>query len=254
MKPEILSASFRADAARARAWLAAHGDEPPPPPAAVLIRALARVIDQTLLAPQATPQAVSALCAGARAAGFAAVCVSPLHVPIAAQELSGSGVAVATVIGFPSGAHRTEIKTAEARRAVADGAAELDMVLPLGLLRAGLDDQVERDIAAVVAAAGGGIVKVILETALLDEAEKIRAVRACRAAGASFVKTSTGFGPGGATEADVALLRREAGDVMGVKASGGIRTAAAALAMVAAGADRIGTSSGHEILKAAGAL
>jgi len=241
----------RDEAAAAAAWLSAHEGEPPPESVATTIRGLASRIEQTILAPGALPREIAALCAGARESGFYGVCVSPVHVPLAVRELAGTGVAVVTVIGFPSGAHRSKAKASEAGCAVQDGATELDMVIPIGLLRAGLDVAVREDIEAVVRAASGRLVKVILETALLTDEEKIRGARLVREAGATFLKTSTGFGPGGATEADVALLRREAGARMGVKAAGGIRSAATALRMVACGADRIGTSSGPAIIGAA---
>jgi deoxyribose-phosphate aldolase len=245
-----LSAKFREEAVSAASWLAEHEGQSPPESVVETVRALAGCIDETLLAPTTTPGAIVTLCAGARDAAFAAVCVSPIHVALAARELVGTRVAVATVVGFPSGAHRSEVKAAEAARAVEDGALEIDMVIPIGLLRARMDDAVRADIAAVVKASSGRTVKVILETAALEDEEKVRGVHLAREAGAIFVKTSTGFGPGGATESDVAILRREAGLTMGVKASGGIRTAVAALRMVGAGADRIGTSSGGAILAA----
>jgi deoxyribose-phosphate aldolase len=245
-----LASTFREEAIAAASWLAEHEGTASPERISRTIRSLAACIDETLLAPAATPSAVVDLCAGAREAGFVAVCVSPIHVPLAVRELAGSPVAVATVVGFPSGAHRTEVKATEAARAVEDGAREIDMVIPIGLLAARMDDDVRADIAAVVKASSGWTVKVILETAALDDEQKVRGVRLSREAGATFVKTSTGFGPGGATETDVSLLRREAGTTMGVKASGGIRTAIAALRMIGAGADRIGTSSGRAILAA----
>lgn len=245
-----LPLTFREEAVAAASWLAEHEGSPPPEPIARTIGSLAACIDETLLAPAATPGSIVELCSGAREAGFIAVCVSPVHVALASRELEGSPVAVATVVGFPSGAHRTDVKAMEAARAVADGAREIDMVIPIGLLAARMDDAVRADIAAVVKASSGLTVKVILETAALDDEQKVRGVRLAREAGATFVKTSTGFGPGGATENDVSLLRREAGMGMGVKASGGIRTAIAALRMIGAGADRIGTSSGRAILAA----
>jgi deoxyribose-phosphate aldolase len=241
----------RERAARAAAWLQEHPSETPAEETATAVRSLARRIDHTLLAPDATAQRVDTLCAEAVEAGFVAVCVSPIHVEQSARRLAGTAVAVATVVGFPSGAHDTRVKVLEARLAIASGASEIDMVLPIGLLRAGELRAVARDVGEVVNVAGGRIVKVILETSLLTEAEKILAVRICREAGASFVKTSTGFGSGGATEADVSLLRHEAGHDLGVKASGGIRTAYAALRMIACGADRLGTSSGTRILEEA---
>jgi deoxyribose-phosphate aldolase len=218
---------------------------------------LARLIDHTLLRPEATPAQVRVLCREARAHAFAAVCVNPAWVRTCAEELGGTATLVATVAGFPLGASVPEVKAAEAARAVEDGAREIDMVLRVGALKAADHRLVERDVAAVVGACrpGGALVKVILETALLTDEEKARACAIARLAGAGFVKTSTGFGPGGATAADVALLRRVVGPGVGVKAAGGIRDWATARAMVAAGASRIGTSAGPQILagaKAAG--
>lgn len=212
---------------------------------------LAALIDHTLLKPDATETMVRRLCAEARQYGFAAVCVNPVYVKLAAEELKGSPVRVATVVGFPLGATFTEVKVRETALAVAAGAAEIDMVIDLGALKDGRIRRVEEDVAAVVreAAAGGATVKAILETALLTEEEKVTAARLAVAAGAAFLKTSTGFGPGGATVEDVRLLKQTVGDKAGVKASGGIRTAEAALAMVAAGASRIGTSAGVAIME-----
>lgn len=211
-------------------------------------RALARLIDHTLLKPEATEEQIRRLCAEARHYGFAAVCVNPWWVPLCVQELKGTGVKVATVIGFPLGATTTEAKAFEARQAVEAGADELDMVMNVGALKSGHLDRVQEDIAAVVRAAAGRVVKVILETGLLTDEEKVTACRLAVAAGAHFVKTSTGFGPGGATVADVSLMRRTVGDQVGVKASGGIRDHATAVAMVEAGATRIGASSSVAIV------
>lgn len=213
-------------------------------------RDLAARIEHTLLKPQAQPADVDRLCDEAVAYGFAGVCVMPYYVPRAAARLAGRGVRVVTVVGFPLGAHRTSVKAAEARDAVAAGADELDMVLQVGALKAGDDAAVEEDIAAVVAAAAGRPVKVILETALLTDEEIVRGCRIAERAGARYVKTSTGFGPGGATAEHVALMRRTVGSRMGVKAAGGIRTAADAWRMLRAGADRIGTSNGVAIVTA----
>ena len=211
--------------------------------------ALASMIDHTLLKPEATPGQIERLCREAIENGFATVCVNGAWVAAAAAHLSGSPVRVDAVAGFPLGAGTTRSKAFEAGDAVAGGASEIDMVVNVGALKAGLDDVVGRDIGAVVAAVGAaGIVKVILETCLLDDAEKVRACELARDAGAAFVKTSTGFGPGGATVEDVALMRRTVGDALGVKASGGIRTLDVALAMIRAGADRLGTSSGVQIV------
>lgn len=243
-----LSPTDRAEASAFADWLESGASGPPPAPPVHLLRTLVSTIDATLLTPGATRVEITRLCADAREAGFVACCVSPIHVTQAVRELSGSRVVVATVIGFPSGAHDPWVKAYEASRAVEQGAKELDMVLALGLLRSGEDGLLASEISGVVRAARGRAVKVILETAALTLEEKVRAVRICREAGASFVKTSTGFGPGGATVEDVALLRSEAGETMGVKASGGIRSAAVALRMISAGADRIGTSSGRAII------
>ena len=214
---------------------------------------VARLIDHTLLKPEATPAQVRELCREARDHGFAAVCVNPLWVRTCAEELGGTAIAVASVAGFPLGASVPDVKAAEAARAVEDGAREVDMVLSVGALKAGDHRLVERDVAAVVDACRprGALVKVIIEAALLTDEEKARACAIARLAGAAFVKTSTGFGPGGATAGDVALMRRVVGPGVGVKAAGGIRDWAAARAMVAAGASRIGTSAGPKILAGA---
>ena len=213
-------------------------------------RTLARLIDHTLLKPEATAEAVRALCASAREHGFAAVCVNPVWVPLCAAELRGQSTLVATVAGFPLGASLPETKAAEAGRAAADGAGEVDMVLNVGALKDGDDRLVERDISAVVEVCGreAVAVKVIIEAALLTDEEKVRACTIAQRAGARFVKTSTGFGPGGATVEDVALMRRTVGSTTGVKAAGGVRDWATARAMIVAGANRIGTSSGVRIV------
>lgn len=210
---------------------------------------VAALIDHTLLRPEATASEVRRFCAEARQYGFAAVCVNPYWVPLAA-EIARPPVKVCTVIGFPLGAHATPIKVAETMEAVRAGAREVDMVLNLGELRGGNRDGVLRDIRAVVQAAhqGGTLVKVILETALLTDEQRITACGLAKEAGAEFVKTSTGFGPAGATVEDVALMRRSVGPSMGVKASGGIRTLADLQRMVAAGATRIGSSSSVKII------
>jgi deoxyribose-phosphate aldolase len=205
---------------------------------------LNRYIDHTLLKPDATAAMIDRLCAEAKQHQFAAVCVNPTWVRRAAQLLAGTGVKVCTVIGFPLGATTPAAKAAETRDAVAGGAAEVDMVLNIGALKSGELELVRQDIAAVVEAAGGALVKVILETGLLSEAEKVTACKLSVAAGAHFVKTSTGFGPGGATLEDVALLRQTVGPAIGVKASGGVRDRATAVAMIEAGATRIGSSAG----------
>jgi deoxyribose-phosphate aldolase len=209
---------------------------------------LASVLDHTLLRPDAVAADVKRLCDEARRLGVFAVCVQPCFVRQAARAVEGSGVRVAAVAAFPHGASATATKVFEARRAVGDGAAEIDVVANLGWIRAGDLAALEEEIAAVVEAARPALVKVILETALFPEALKLAAARAAVAAGAHFLKTSTGFGPGGATTDDVSLLRQAAGTSVGVKASGGIRTRAVAEAMLAAGATRIGTSAAADIL------
>ena len=210
----------------------------------------AKIIDHTLLKTDAQRKDLQQLCAEAKEYGFASVCVSPLWVEYAAGLLHGSGVAVCTVIGFPQGAAPTEVKVFETVNAIEDGADEIDMVIPVGLLKGGEDALVEKDIAGVVKAAEGkALVKVIIETCLLTDAEKIRACKLAKQAGADFVKTSTGFSSGGATVHDVKLMREAVGKAMGVKASGGVGNAAEAAAMLAAGATRIGTSHGISIVR-----
>lgn len=215
---------------------------------------LARFIDHTLLNPLATRAEVTRLCEEARTCGFAAVCVHPVWVRHAAHELEGSSVAVATVIGFPLGATESAIKAREAEQAITHGATELDMVARLGSIREHDWRTVEADIRAVVqAAAGRALVKVILETAALEPVEIVAGALAAGEAGAGYVKTSTGFHPaGGASPAAVALLRLAVGDALGVKASGGIRSCEDAFRMIAAGASRIGTSSGVELVACGG--
>lgn len=206
--------------------------------------ALASLIDHTWLRPEASADEIDRLCAEAITFAFRTVCVQPVFVARAAGRLAGAGVGVASVVAFPHGAATTEAKLFEARRARADGATELDVVANLGWIRAGDSGRLTDEIAALVAAAAGAPVKVILETGLFSDEQKIVAARAALAARPAFVKTSTGFGPGGgATVADVALLRRVVGDAVGVKASGGIKTRAQALALVAAGANRLGASA-----------
>jgi deoxyribose-phosphate aldolase len=214
-------------------------------------REIAGLIDHTLLKPEATQAQIETLCAEAREHGFASVCVNPCWVRLCADRLRGWPPKVCTVVGFPLGATLADVKAFEAARAIADGAAEVDMVMNVGALKSGHYREVERDVAAVVDACrrGGAILKVILETALLDDDEKVKACVIAKAAGADFVKTSTGFGPGGATAADVALMRRVVGPEMGVKAAGGVRDLAAAQAMIEAGADRIGASVGVKIVQ-----
>lgn len=216
-------------------------------------RDVALLIDHTLLRPDATAADLRKLCEEARHYHFASVCVNPYWVPLVAAELSGSPVKVCTVVGFPLGASSTGIKVAEAEAAIRAGAREIDMVLNIGELRGGNQDAVRRDMEAVVNAvhAGGAIVKVILETSLLDDEQKTIGCTLAKRAGADFVKTSTGFSAHGATVHDVALMRRLVGPEMGVKASGGVRTLEDLQHMVTAGATRIGTSSGINIVEAA---
>ncbi len=210
---------------------------------------IARTIDHTYLKPDASPEEITQLCEEARRYNFASVCINPSYVPLAAKLLKGSPVKVTTVIGFPLGATTSTAKALETRDAIANGADEIDMVMNIGALKAKNYDLVKKDIQAVVNAANGRTVKVILETALLTQEEKIKACRIAKEAGADFVKTSTGFGGGGATVADVALMRRVVGPIMGVKASGGIRTFEDVQALLKAGATRIGASASVAIMK-----
>ncbi len=212
---------------------------------------VARLIDHTLLKPEAGAEQIAQLCHEAREHGFATVCVNSARVPLAAELLRDSGVAVCAVVGFPLGASLPAAKAFEAQRAIAAGAAEIDMVLNIGALKDGDLATLLDDVRAVVAACHerGAVCKVILETALLTDAEKVVACVVSREAGADYVKTSTGFGGGGATVADVALMRRAVGPDLGVKASGGVRTYADVQAMVAAGATRIGASAGVAIVQ-----
>ena len=215
---------------------------------------IATLIDHTMLRPEGTRADIVKLCGEARQYGFATVCINPYWVPLAASELAGSAVKVCTVVGFPLGATSTEAKVAEAAAALRAGAREIDMVMNVGALRSGDFDTVKLDIQAVAGVChdAGAIVKVILETALLDEAQKTTACGLAQAAGADFVKTSTGFGPAGATVQDVELMRRAVGPRMGVKAAGGVRTLEDFRAMVAAGANRVGASASVKIVEAAG--
>ncbi|WP_244748641.1 deoxyribose-phosphate aldolase [Methylobacterium indicum] len=211
---------------------------------------LAGLIDHTLLRADATAPEVRRLCEEALAHRFKAVCVNPVHVGLTAEILAGSAVAPCSVVGFPLGAVMPRDKAAEAAGAVARGAAEIDMVIALGALKAGDHASVRDDIAAVRAACRGRVLKVIVETCLLDDAQKRLACTLAVEAGADFVKTSTGFSTGGATVADVALMRATVGDGIGVKASGGVRSLDTARAMIAAGATRLGTSSGVALVTA----
>ena len=211
--------------------------------------ALAKYIDHTLLKPDATEAQIEKLCAEAREYGFASVCVNSCYASLAARLLAGSDVAVCCVVGFPLGAATTAAKAFEAADAAQNGATEIDMVINVGAAKDGRWDDVEADIAGVAAAIEGkALLKVIIETCLLTDGEKIEACRAAVRAGADFVKTSTGFSKAGATAADVALMRKTVGPDVGVKAAGGIRTYADAMAMIEAGASRIGASAGIAIL------
>ena len=213
------------------------------------VNEIARRIDHTLLKPDSSERSIRRLCREAHRHGFASVCILPHYVSLSHEILGDSPVHVCTVIGFPLGAHRTSIKAAEAELAVAEGAREIDMVMNLAAFRSADLNLVQSDIRSVVRAAQSGIVvKVILETALLNEAEIRTACRLARDAGAHYVKTSTGFGPGGATPEAVRIMKSEVKNHMGVKASGGIRTLETALQMIEAGADRLGTSASLDII------
>ncbi len=216
-------------------------------------RDLARFIDHTLLGPGATATDIDKLCAEAREFGFAAVCVNPTWVRRCALNLRGTNVKVASVVGFPFGASTTEVKAMEARRAIRDGAREIDMVINIGALRSGDYDLVRHDIAKVADACheAGALCKVIIEAALLTDEQKVLSSHLAKLAKADFVKTSTGFGPGGATVHDVLLMRETVGPKLGVKAAGGIRTAEDVREMIAAGATRIGASASVQIVTGA---
>ncbi|HZZ83118.1 MAG TPA: deoxyribose-phosphate aldolase [Anaeromyxobacteraceae bacterium] len=222
-----------------------------PPGSICSPRDLAPLIDHTLLREDAGPDDLARTCAEAREHGFATVCVRGHHVAEAARLLEGSGALPIAVVDFPCGEGTTLERVGAARRVVADGAREVDVVLPLALLRARDHRALLLDLEAVVKSIAGVPLKVILETAALSHEEKVAAAALCAAAGAAFVKTSTGYGPGGATAEDVALLRAVVGDRLGVKASGGVRTAAQARALVEAGASRIGASASVAIVTAA---
>ncbi len=211
---------------------------------------LARMVDHTILKPEATPAEIDKLCEEAIEYGFASVCINPGYVALAKERLGNTAVKVCTVIGFPLGATTTGSKVYEAEEALSNGAQEVDMVINVGRLKSGDVGFVEDDIRAVVDAAHkhSAIVKVIIETCLLTDKEKEVACRTAKKAGADFVKTSTGFSKGGATPADVALMRRVVGPSMGIKASGGVRSYADAVLMIENGATRIGTSSGVKII------
>ena len=212
---------------------------------------IAAVIDHTLLKPDATREDIEKLCAEAREFGFATVCVNPTWVALAAAELAGCRVRVCSVVGFPLGATTSQAKAFEARRAIADGAREIDMVINIGALKSGALDFVQRDIEAVTGHCRDCdvLTKVIIEAALLSGEEKVVACTRAKAAGADYVKTSTGFASSGATVVDVALMRRTVGAGVGVKAAGGIRSLDDLRAMLAAGANRIGTSAGVRMVE-----
>jgi deoxyribose-phosphate aldolase len=214
---------------------------------------VAAMIDHTLLKPDATRQQIEVLCREAAQFRFATVCVNPTWVGLCGQLLSGSGVGVCSVVGFPLGATTADVKRYETQRAIFDGAREIDMVINVGALKSGDLRVVERDIEAVVSPCRECDVlsKVIIEAALLTDDEKVTACTLAKAAGADYVKTSTGFGPGGATAADVALMRRVVGTEMGVKAAGGVRDLESVNAMIAAGATRVGASAGVKIVQQA---
>jgi deoxyribose-phosphate aldolase len=210
---------------------------------------LNRMIDHTLLKPEATKAQIEKLCAEAKEYHFMSVCVNPTWVKYAAELLAGTDVKVCTVIGFPLGANTPAVKAFETAQAIQDGATEVDMVINIGALKSGMYDLVLDDIKAVVQAAQGkALTKVIIETCLLTDEEKVKACELAKEAGADFVKTSTGFSTGGATVADIALMRKTVGPEMGVKASGGVRDTATAKAMVEAGANRIGASASVAIV------
>ncbi|MYL57249.1 deoxyribose-phosphate aldolase [Virgibacillus halodenitrificans] len=210
---------------------------------------LAKYIDHTQLKPDTTKDSIEKLVAEAKEYEFASVCVNPSWVPFCYEKLKYTNVKVCTVIGFPLGATSTQSKVFETEQAIKDGATEVDMVINIGLLKSGEDDPVKQDIAAVVKAAENkALTKVIIETSLLTEDEKIRACKLAKEAGADFVKTSTGFSTGGATVEDIKLMRKTVGSDLGVKASGGVRDLETTKAMIDAGATRIGASAGVDII------
>jgi len=217
---------------------------------------VAHMIDHTLLKPEATQDEIAQLCYEARKYQFASVCVNPTNVKLCAQLLESSGIPVCTVVGFPLGATPTDVKVFETQQAVREGASEVDMVINVGALKSRDYELVERDIASIarICHADNAILKVIIEAALLSDEEKVVACQLAKVAGADFVKTSTGFGPGGATAEDVALMRRVVGPTMGVKAAGGIRTYEDAQKMIAAGASRLGASASVKIIQGPGSL
>ncbi|HEX9916543.1 MAG TPA: deoxyribose-phosphate aldolase [candidate division Zixibacteria bacterium] len=211
---------------------------------------MARFIDHTLLKPEATEKDIRKLCEEAKGYGFASVCANPIYVTLCQGLLRGSNTKTCTVVDFPLGANKTEVKVLQTKLACQDGAEELDMVANLGALKAGDLKLFEKDIKAVVDAKPEGVIlKVIIETAILTDNEKKTAASIVKECGADFVKTSTGFGPAGANVGDIALLRKVVGEGIGVKASGGIRTYAQVLEMIKAGANRIGTSASVQIME-----
>lgn len=212
---------------------------------------LNKYIDHTILKPETTQKQVEKILSEAKEYDFASVCVNPTWVSLAAESLKDSDVKVCTVIGFPLGANTSAVKAFETKDAIANGADEIDMVINVGALKAGNDALVLDDIKAVVDASGDKLVKVIIEACLLTDDEKVRACQLSKEAGADYVKTSTGFSTGGATVADVALMRKTVGPDMGVKASGGARSYEDAIAFIEAGASRIGASSGVAIMNGA---
>jgi deoxyribose-phosphate aldolase len=232
------------DAGATRVGLHATGGAP---------AAIASMIDHTLLKPDATRRNIEELCREAAQFAFATVCVNPVWVALSARLLAGTGVRVCSVVGFPLGATTADVKEHETRRAIFDGAREIDMVINIGALKSGDLRIVERDIEAVTTSCRdcGALSKVIIEAALLTDDEKVTACTLAKAACADYVKTSTGFGPGGATVADVALMRRVVGSAMGVKAAGGVRDLESVKAMIAAGATRVGASAGVKIVQQA---
>ncbi|AZN39657.1 deoxyribose-phosphate aldolase [Paenibacillus albus] len=211
--------------------------------------ALAAYFDHTLLKPEASFEQIVKLCQEAKDNKFATVCVNPYWVSEAASQLAGSGVGITTVVGFPLGASTSQVKVAETKDAIANGATEIDMVLNVGALKSGRLDEVEKDVRGVAEACKGrAVMKVILEVGLLTDEEKVTASEICKRAGADFVKTSTGFGPGGATVKDIALMRQTVGPEMGVKASGGVRDLETVHSLIDAGATRIGASASVTIV------
>ena len=210
---------------------------------------LSKYIDHTLLKADATRDEIITLCKEAKEYDFASVCVNPSWIDAAKKELDGTDVKVCVVIGFPLGAMTCEAKVFEAKDAISKGADEVDMVINIGRLKDGEDDYVKHEISAIKEAVGEHVLKVIIETCLLSDEEKVRACLAAKEAGADFVKTSTGFSTGGATVEDVALMKKTVGEGVSVKAAGGVRTKDDMMAMIGAGADRIGTSRGVSLMK-----